>query len=106
MDGEEEPWNMVVGLTGLQNIDDMASIFLNEFFKPFYTYFVENLVEMNALLYLIIKAKASSEWYKKEELFDVYNSDTSKGEYNLDKKLREFLFESGIDYPYSTPRFT
>ena len=59
---------------------------------------------MDALLYLIIKAKAYSEWYKKEELFNVYNSDTPRGEYNLDKKLREFLFESGIDYPYSTPR--
>ena len=29
--------------------------------------------------------------------------DTRIGEYNLDKKLREFLFISGIDYPYSTP---
>ena len=47
MDGEEEPWALVVTLTSLQNIDDMATIFLNEFFTPFYTYLVENLVEMD-----------------------------------------------------------
>jgi hypothetical protein len=105
MEEEDAPWHIVEDVVGdVTNMDSMTSIFLNEFFKPLYNYIFEKLIEIDAILYLLIRFKAYAEWYRKEELFHIYNSDISKGEANLDKKLREFLFECGIDYPYSEPR--
>ena len=99
-----EPCHIVVDAVGaITNIDAMAQVFVEQFFRPVYNYIIERIIQIDALLYMIIRFKAYSEWYKKEELHHLYISDTTKGEYNLDKKFREFLFESGIDYPYSKP---
>jgi len=103
MEGKEEPWQIIVGVTNLRDIDEMASVFIEQFFQPLYSYIIENLVKIDALLYRIIRYKAYSEWYIKNELYQTYNNNRRKGEENLDKKFRKFLFESGIDYPYSKP---
>lgn len=99
-----EPWSLVVDAAGgITNIDAIAHVFLEQFFRPVYNHIIERIIEIDAFLYRIIRIKAYIEWYKKEELYQLYISDTTKGEYNLDKKFREYLFESGIDYPYSKP---
>jgi hypothetical protein len=43
------------------------------------------------------------EWFEAERLRVEYANAGSHGEAVLDRDLRRFLFESGIDYPYSEP---
>jgi len=98
------PFGLVSMVTGIRNTNDQTLLFLELFFNPFYDYLLEKLLVFDNLLYLLIRFKASSEWYTKDTLFSSYLEDTSKGEVTLDKKLREFLFNAGIDYPFSTPK--
>jgi hypothetical protein len=53
------------------------------------------------MLYLLWRYKLWAEWFEAERLRRVYGS---SGEEGLDLDLRRFLFESGIDYPFSQPR--
>ena len=53
------------------------------------------------MLYLLWRYKRWAEWFEAERLREVYGSD---GENGLDHDLRRFLFESGVDHPFSQPR--
>jgi len=53
------------------------------------------------MLYLLTRYKCWAEWFESERLRRVYSTSGEKG---LDRDLRRFLFESGIDYPLSQPR--
>jgi len=58
---------------------------------------------MDNFEYLIIRFKAKTEWFDKTKLFDAFRSDTKVGESTLDSALREYLFEQGINFPFSKP---
>jgi hypothetical protein len=77
--------------------------FIEQFFMPFYEYLDQHIEDVSAVLYVIEKFKLRSQWFERERLFNLYNSDTSTGEAKLDKSLREFLFDNGIEYPFSSP---
>lgn len=53
------------------------------------------------MLYILLRYKRWVEWFEAERLRRIYSDD---GEDSLDHDLRRFLFESGIDYPYSQPQ--
>ncbi len=72
--------------------------------EPLYNYLLSSLNDTNLTLHTLIKYKHRSEWFKKKYLFNLYNSDTSIGEKNLNYDLYEYLFDQGIDIhiePYS-----
>jgi hypothetical protein len=53
------------------------------------------------MLYILWRYKRWVAWFEAERLRKIYDRD---GEDGLDRDLRRFLFESGIDYPYSQPQ--
>ena len=55
------------------------------------------------VLYLIERFKLRVEWFRRDELYRLYQGDTSVGETNLERELRAGLFEGGGDYPFSQP---
>ena len=55
------------------------------------------------VLHLIERFKLKAEWFRRKELYALYEGDTSAGEASLDRELRANLFEGGIDYPFSQP---
>jgi len=73
------------------------------FVKKLEDYIYLNIKCSNDILYLLDKYKHQCEWFTKEQLISIYNKDTKHGEYNLTKDLRKFLFDNGIDYPFSEP---
>jgi len=73
------------------------------FVKPVYDYLVDNLEQSSAIIYTLLRYKRWAEWFEVDHLREVYGDDENGGERALDESLRQFLFESGIDYPFSQP---
>jgi len=100
---EDESSQIGIELGHLMNFEEGTTFFIEQFFMPFYEYFDQHIEDVSSVLYIIEKFKLRSQWFERERLFNLYNSDTSTGEAKLDKSLREFLFDNGIEFPFSSP---
>jgi hypothetical protein len=69
---------------------------------PLTNYILSHLEFSGSVLHILLRYKRWAEWFQATELRDMYSS-SSGGEKALDENLRMFLFESGIDYPFSQP---
>lgn len=100
----DEPMHVAhtVGAPGT-HLPDHTRFYLEHFFMPFYEYLDGHIEEYSSVLYIIEKFKLQTQWFEQERLFKLYLEDTSRGEKILDKTLRRYLFDHGIDYPFSTP---
>lgn len=83
----------------VEQVDD----FNEKYVIPFHEYIDERIDDFNSTLYLLQKYKYACEWFERERLYNHYRADESRGEANLDRDLRRFLFLQGIDYPFSSP---
>ena len=70
---------------------------------PFVNFLHDQIDDAGDVLYLIERFKLKSEWFRRKDLYFLYQEDTSVGEARLDQELRASLFEGGIDYPFSQP---
>ena len=70
---------------------------------PFVNFLHDRIDDGGNVLYLIERFKLKAEWFRRKELYLLYQKDTSVGEACLDQELRASLFEGGIDYPFSQP---
>jgi hypothetical protein len=83
--------------------DVNTNIFLDQYFAPLYEYIVNTIEEQSLVLYLLLKFKKRTEWFSRTELFREYTAYRGKREDVLNKKLRQFLFDQGIENPFSEP---
>jgi hypothetical protein len=74
--------------------------FTEMFVIPLYNYLVHQIEFSSITLYLLLRYKCWAEWFEVKRLRQIYSDE---GETGLDRDLRRFLFESGIDYPFSQP---
>ena len=70
---------------------------------PLINFLHDQIDDGGNVLHLIERFKLKAEWFRREELYSLYDGNTSVGERNLDHELRESLFEGGVDYPFSQP---
>ena len=70
---------------------------------PFINFLHDQIDDARNVLYLIERFKLKSEWFRRKELYNLYQRDTSVGEASLDQELRASLFDGRIDYPFSQP---
>ncbi len=84
-------------------ISDHHGQFLTNILHPFYSYLDGKIDSGNFPLYLLNRFKCDVEWFRASQLLQDYSADTTHGEKTLDTNLRHFLFDQGIDYPFSTP---
>ena len=71
--------------------------------EPLINFVHDQIDDSGNILYLIERFKLKSEWFRRKELHSLYESDTRRGESNLDSELRAALFDGGVDYPFSQP---
>ena len=83
--------------------DDQVREFTEAVIDPFVNFLHDRIDDASNVLFVIERYKLKVEWFNREELYDLYTSNTSIGEASLDKQLRAALFEGGIDYPFSQP---
>lgn len=90
-------------ISGERKLDAGVRYFNEIFTKKLYEYIIEQIDDGNLVLYFLNRFKARCEWFYKKDMYDLYESDTRRGEKLLTKELRKFLFDQGIDYPFSEP---
>jgi hypothetical protein len=64
----------------------------------------DQLENSNSTIYLLEKYKMRTEWFSRQELVKEYNTTENNFEQIFEDNLRLFLFDQGIDYPFSTPK--
>ena len=85
------------------NFNESLAEFTAAVIDPFFNYLDDRIDETSNVLYLIERFKLKVEWFMQEELYGIYKNNTPAGERMLDKVLRAYLFDGGIDYPFSQP---
>uniref|UniRef100_UPI001FA79596 hypothetical protein n=1 Tax=Pontibacter vulgaris TaxID=2905679 RepID=UPI001FA79596 len=87
-----------------QSINDRISSFVHNFIDPIVHYLHDSIEEKSFVLYLLEKYKKRTEWFKADILTKAYKEASANYEQLFEDDLRLFLFEQGIDYPFSTPK--
>jgi len=93
-------WKQVGGGRRPEGLSRVTKLFV----IPIYHFLVDQLESSSSMLYVLLRYKRWAEWFESERLRKAYGEAKRQGEAVLDKDVRRFLFESGIDYPYSEPR--
>lgn len=86
-----------------RGFEDTKNTFLEEFISPITYYLIDKLDKSNSTIFLLEKYKRRTEWFTKETLLVQYTSAIKNYEKIFEDDLRIFLFDQGIDYPFSTP---
>lgn len=89
---------------GIGDYNDQANVIIDNIITPMIYYFHDVLDKSNSTTYLLEKYKKRVEWFTKSHLIDRYKSAKKSYEDILEEDLRLFLFDQGIDYPFSTPK--
>lgn len=76
---------------------------IDEYISPIVYYLHDRLDKSNSIIFLLEKYKKRTEWFTKGELISLYRSSEKNFEKIFEDNLRLFLFDQGIDYPFSTP---
>lgn len=89
---------------GLGQGEEQVGSFIEFFIEPIISLIQEKIEESNFVLYLLEKYKMRVEWFQKDALLRKYRSDSRNSEQVLEDDLRLYLFDQGIDYPFSNPK--
>ena len=98
----DQTQNIVLKFRGLAHgsnkVNDTLDAFREIFLEPFYDYLDEGLDDAAAVLGYLKRYKHRCEWFRREELYNLWTSDSKRGEKHLALDLYEYLFEQGIDF--------
>lgn len=86
------------------NMKDRINVIIENIITPITYYFHDKLDKSSSIIYLLEKYKRRVEWFTKSELSNKYKNAQKEFEDILEEDLRLFLFDQGIDYPFSTPK--
>lgn len=84
---------------------DTQQLFLNRIITPIVNYLHESLDNISYILCILERYKLRTEWFTKDILRDKYRNILNRQyEQVLEDDIRLYLFDQGIDYPFSTPK--
>jgi hypothetical protein len=85
---------------GLHSDDfsEAAGVYKDWYVEPLFDYLDETLDDSNIILAMLIRYKQKVEWYRRTEVLELYEGDTSKGEKNVKQHMFEFLFDQGLPF--------
>jgi hypothetical protein len=86
------------------DFDTSRDKFVEMMIQPIVDYINDVLDDGNSLLYLLEKYKRRAEWFTHNAVLQKYGSHEGKKEDVFDDDLRLYLFDQGVDYPFSRPR--
>lgn len=97
------PQGMLWEFCSASNNDERVTQYVEFMIDPIVNYLNDVLDESSSVLFLLEKYKLRSEWFFKQKLNELYTSNSKTGENKLEDDLRLFLFDQGIEFPFSTP---
>lgn len=86
-----------------RDFEDTKTGILEEYIAPIVYYLHDKLDKSNSTIFLLEKYKRRTEWFTKDDLLLKYKTATKNYEKIFEDDLRIYLFDQGIDYPFSTP---
>lgn len=86
-----------------RNMDEWAQAITAQVVVPLVTYLQNRLGTDSEILHQLERMRRQVEWFEQQELYERYVADKARGEDVYDRRVREFLFAQGIDYPFSQP---
>ncbi len=90
---------------GGDGFDEQKEALIEGFVRPITNYLEDQLEEGSSALYLLEKYKRRTENFLAKKLLAKYEAVTNQTyEQVFDDDLRLYLFDQGIDHPYSTPK--
>jgi len=100
IESEDQEVEFRIGFTysGEGEYDSSLKQFKSLFLDPLYHYLDEQLEDQRVILALLRRYKHKCEWFQREHLFDLWESNTQKGEKNLSMHLYEWLYDQGLDF--------
>jgi hypothetical protein len=99
----ESPLQLSHSFSHESNINSAVRDLTEGAIEPLIEYLEERLGSESEILYLLERFKRRIEAFDQEELYRAYQANTRQGEDVYDRYLRRFLFDQGIDYPFSQP---
>lgn len=88
-----------------KSITENWELFIDRIITPIVNYLHESLDNISYILYILEKYKLRTEWFTKDILRDKYKNVLNRQyEQVLEDDIRLYLFDQGIDYPFSTPK--
>jgi hypothetical protein len=102
-DGTLRPIDVAHSFSSGGNVNASLREMTEQTVEPFVEYLEEHLGSESEMLHLLERFKRRVEAFDQDELWTAYNADTKKGEAVYDRHLRKFLFDQGVDYPFSQP---
>ena len=72
--------------------------------EPFVNFLEYRIGTESDMLYLLDKVKRRIEFFDQQRLYDEYETSARNREAVYDRYIRQFLFDQGVDYPFSQPR--
>ena len=99
----DKAWDWGLKFGSETKFDAMLRAFSDAVVDPFVNFLYDQIDDGGNVLYQIERFKLKAEWFRRKELYNHYQGDTSVGEASLDLELRASLFDGGIDYPFSQP---
>jgi hypothetical protein len=94
--------NLII-FTG-DGFDETKGKIIEQLVAPIVYFLHDKLEKSNSTIYLLEKYKKRTEWFTKPNLVLQYKQATKNYEQIFEDDLRLFLFDQGIDYPFSTPK--
>lgn len=101
--GTVEPHRVGWTFSDERNGNDALRDFSSEVVEPLIEYLQEKLGADSDMLYVLERYRRSVLWFEQARLWAAYEADRGRGEATYDEDLRRFLFDQGVDYPYSQP---
>jgi hypothetical protein len=98
-----DPTNVGRILSYGENLDESAQAFTTHVVFPLVDYLQARLGTESEVLHHFERMRRQIEWFEQPKLYAEFDANPSKGEAIYDRRVREFLFADGIDYPYSQP---
>ncbi len=98
------PNALVEELAPSRTYDESISKFVGNIIEPIVHYMHDSIEETSFVLYLLERYKKRTEWFLAGTLNEKYSQATANYEQIFEDDLRLFLFDQGIDYPFSTPK--
>lgn len=102
-DGAVKPFNVGMAFSNERNVNDALRDFSGEVVEPLIEYLQERLSAESDMLYVLERYRRRVLWFEQARLWAAYQADTARGEATYDEDLRRFLFDQGVDFPFSQP---
>lgn len=98
-------WNLVnSGFCYGSSTEEQVSSFFDDHIKPIVYLFEDSLDEGSFVLHILEKYKFRTEHFTKKGLVQAYKDADSNYEQIFEDDLRLYLFDQGIENPFSTPK--